>query len=45
MYPNCKDIIKQEYLKFWFQNSFTFLDAKEFYVCGGGARSVIVFSY
>ena len=42
MYPNCKDIVKQEYLKFWFQNSFTFRDAKEFYG-GGGAGSVVVF--
>ena len=32
MYPNCKDIVKQEYLKFWFQNSFMLQDAKE----GGG---------
>ena len=38
MYPNCKDIVKQEYLKFWFQNSFMLQDAKEFCVCvwGGG---------
>ena len=33
MYPNCKDIVKQEYLKFWFQNSFMLQDAKEFCVC------------
>ena len=36
MYPNCKDIVKQEYLKFWFQNSFMLQDAKEFCVCVGG---------
>lgn len=45
MYPNCKDIVKQEYLKFWFQNSFMLQDAKELCVCVGWGGSVIVFSY
>lgn len=42
MYPNRKDVVKQEYLTFWSQNPFTCQDAKEFFFLNVG--SVIFFT-